>query len=116
MIRTLSRGRRASRLGLVAASAFILTAGLVSVATPAMAQSGSANPYAPDYQHSYRHGAVPTRDAQVKMNSYAAAHPSVIPADSTANLRYGGGVDGIGVTTGHEKVYLVFWGTQWGTQ
>src|SRR5262249_27073722 len=29
---------------------------------------------------------------------------------------YGGGVDGIGVTTGAPKVYLVFWGTQWGTQ
>src|SRR5213078_3208533 len=30
-------------------------------------------------------------------------------------LKYGGGVGGIGVTTGHEKVYLVFYGSQWGT-
>lgn len=32
------------------------------------------------------------------------------------DLNYGGGIDGIGVTTGHEKVYLVFYGSQWGTQ
>ena len=30
-------------------------------------------------------------------------------------LRYGGGTGGIGVTTGHPSVYLVFWGSQWGT-
>ncbi len=32
-----------------------------------------------------------------------------------AQLRYGGGVDGIGVTTGAPKVYIIYWGTQWGT-
>ena len=31
-------------------------------------------------------------------------------------LAYGGGVDGIGVQSGHSKTYLVFYGTQWGTQ
>ena len=31
-------------------------------------------------------------------------------------LAYGGGVDGIGVTNGAPKVYLVFYGHQWGTQ
>src|SRR5262249_17495176 len=30
-------------------------------------------------------------------------------------LSYSGGVNGIGVTSGTPKVYLVFWGTQWGT-
>ena len=30
-------------------------------------------------------------------------------------LSYGGGVDGIGVTTGQPRVYLIFWGSQWGT-
>jgi len=30
-------------------------------------------------------------------------------------LTYGGGVDGIGVTTGAPKVYLIFWGSQWGS-
>jgi serine protease len=28
-------------------------------------------------------------------------------------LRYGGSVDGIGVTTGTPKVYVIFWGSQW---
>jgi hypothetical protein len=36
--------------------------------------------------------------------------------DNSNNLLYGGGIDGVGVTTGAEKVYLVFWGSQWGTE
>ena len=35
---------------------------------------------------------------------------------ATPPLTYHGGVNGIGVTTGPPKVYLVFWGSQWGTQ
>jgi serine protease len=31
-------------------------------------------------------------------------------------LHFRGGIQGVGVTTGKEQVYLVFWGTQWGTQ
>jgi hypothetical protein len=37
-------------------------------------------------------------------------------ASGSGKLHYGGSVDGIGVTTGPPKVYLVFWGTQWGTE
>ena len=37
-----------------------------------------------------------------------AAQPS-----GSGALVYGGGVDGIGVTTGAPKLYLVFWGSQW---
>jgi hypothetical protein len=36
-------------------------------------------------------------------------------ASGTGKLSYGGGVDGIGVTTGPERVYVVFYGSQWGT-
>ncbi|GHF51608.1 hypothetical protein GCM10018790_31850 [Kitasatospora xanthocidica] len=57
------------------------------------------------HTHPYRHGVVPTKEAG------AAA-----TGKRTANLKYGGGVDGIGVTTGAPKVYLIFWGSQWGTQ
>lgn len=39
---------------------------------------------------------------------------AISPATTSA-LIYGGSVDGIGVTTGAPKVYLVFWGKQWGT-
>jgi hypothetical protein len=34
----------------------------------------------------------------------------------TGNLRYSGGVGGVGVLTGPPRVYLVFWGSQWGSQ
>ena len=37
-------------------------------------------------------------------------------ASGSGLLSYGGGIDGIGVTTGPPRVYLVFWGSQWGTQ
>ncbi len=125
MIRTVPGGRWHGRLGLVTLSTIVVFGGLTAVASPvsatpaatATASTASTNPYAPNYQHSYRHGAVPTRTTLTKMQSYAATHPNAVtPADSTQNISYGGGVDGIGVTTGHEKVYLVFWGTQWGTQ
>jgi len=48
------------------------------------------------------------------MRSWSAQHAAA-PALSATNLQYGGGIDGIGVTTGSEKVYLVFYGSQWGT-
>ena len=74
------------------------------------------NPYAPAYQHPYRHGAVPTISQLSKIKSYQQAHPNAKAATSANTLSYGGGIDGIGVTSGIPKVYLVFWGTQWGTQ
>jgi hypothetical protein len=55
--------------------------------------------------HTYRYGEVPL----------LGPTRSALPADSSSNLVYGGGIDGVGVTTGHEQVYLVFWGSQWGT-
>src|SRR5436305_6029900 len=56
------------------------------------------------------HGKVvfPTR-SNAPSAKYAGA------ASGTGQLRYGGAVDGIGVTTGPPKVYLVFYGSQWGT-
>jgi serine protease len=50
-----------------------------------------------------------------KMRAWAIAHPGPHAAPSS-DLEYRGGVDGIGVTSGPEKVYLVFYGSQWGTQ
>jgi serine protease len=55
--------------------------------------------------HPWRHGVVPRRGSSL----------ASIPA-STTNLSYGGGISGVGVTTGPPKVYIVFWGSQWGTQ
>jgi serine protease len=79
------------------------------------AQISTGNPYAPAYQHSYRHGALPTVNQLNLMQAYQHAHPNIAAA-SANTLSFGGGIDGIGVTSGTEKVYLVFFGTQWGTQ
>jgi serine protease len=110
--------RRGARVAVAAAA----IAAVVLACTPAQAQvtradpiappPGSTNPYAPSYQHPYRQGAVPTRSAKANIDAHQAKQ-SLAPA-TASNLRYGGGVDGIGVTTGHPQVYLVFWGSNWG--
>jgi serine protease len=84
------------------------------------------NPYSPQYGHPYRGGAVPTLDGLEQMKAWAAAHPlpatesmaSVAGATIDPNnvMTYGGGTNGVGVMSGQMKVYLVFWGNQWGTQ
>jgi serine protease len=94
------------------------------------------NPHSPRYGHPYRHGVHPTRETHDKMKAWEASNRAVRPADAVQKehgrdgttqpavvaaatgpqtLSYGGGVDSIGVTSGQPKVYLVFWGTQWGT-
>ncbi len=106
-----------------AAAVFLLAAGTgtqafaTTQAGPArMATSGGpvTNPYSPAYHHPYRHGVVPTIGRARQMRTWASQHgaATIQPND----LNYGGGVGGIGVTTGPEKVYLVFYGSQWGTQ
>ena len=117
------RKRRLPRLrgkarGLAAAFAVTVTVGgIAAVAGPAYASPAGGtvnNPYSPAYGHAYRHGVVPTLAQDVKMKHWASTHAAA--AASANNLNYGGGIDGIGVTTGPEKVYLVFYGSQWGTQ
>ena len=105
--------------GLISVAALVLSfGGLAAVADAAPSASpgnsaNAANPYEPSYQHSYRHGAVPTVSQNGKIKAYQQAHPAVAAANT---LSYGGGIDGIGVTSGTPKIYLVFWGTQWGSQ
>jgi hypothetical protein len=112
MTRSVS-SRWAARIGLASLSSFTLAAAMTALAAPA--QAASVNPYSPAYGHPYRHGAVPTRSVNDQMRAYQAAHPDLVTPNAASNLNYGGGVDGIGVTTGAEKVYLVFWGSQWGS-
>jgi serine protease len=82
-------------------------------ASPHQAASRVVNPYSPAYHHAYRHGVVPAIPQQKKMDRWDRNHPRNASAN---DLNYGGGIDGIGVTTGQEKVYMVFYGSQWGTQ
>ncbi|HWE56555.1 MAG TPA: hypothetical protein VG435_13660 [Acidimicrobiales bacterium] len=104
--------RAAAAAGALSATAW-MTGGLV---LPAVAASGHptgsvTNPYSPAYGHSYRRGVVPTRGQQQKMAKYASGQST-----GPKTLSYGGGIDGIGVTSGTPRIYLVFWGSQWGTQ
>ena len=78
-------------------------AALLAISSAASAQVAFART-SPDPTHPARHGIVWERGAQ----------PAVAAA-SQAPLAYGGGNSGIGGTTGSPRVYLVFWGTQWGT-
>ena len=84
--------------------------------------TAAANPYAPDYQHPYRHGALPGRTQLKNMKAYAAAHHGSQAATTAAaatgpeTLSYGGGTNGVGVMDTTPHVYLVFYGTQWGTE
>jgi hypothetical protein len=69
--------------------------------------------------HAYRHGIVPTvEQALVGAKNGTAQHAGIggltLPLLGQ-NLTYGGGNSGVGVTTGAPKVYLVFWGSQWGS-
>ena len=110
--------RRVTLGSFTAAAALTLAAGALAAATGAQAATRAApvtNPYSPAYHHSYRHGVIPTIAVEGKMRQWAQTHQNV-SALSANDLNYGGGIDGIGVTTGHEKVYLVFYGSQWGTQ
>ncbi len=113
--------RMACRAGTAASAVVLATAGVGGAVAasaslrPAGAGAGTgSNPYAPAAGHPYRHGALPTRPAQRAMTRWTSQHP--VPAVSRKNLSYGGGVHGNGVTSGKEKVYLVFYGSQWGTQ
>ena len=113
--------RWATRAGTASVTAVIAAAGLTGTAgaqaaTPAAngaARPPAVNPDSPASGHSYRHGVLPTIGQQRRMNRWATRH-AISPAASAFNLSYGGGVHGVGVTTGHEKVYLVLWGSQWG--
>ena len=75
------------------------------------------NPFAPAYGHPYRHGAVPTREAFEKMKAWEASRPLAPAVPSLFGLlntlSFGGGIDGIGVTSSTPRVYLVFYGSQW---
>jgi serine protease len=92
------------------------TPAAMTAAQAAVTSSPVTNPYSPAYQHSYRHGVVPTVQRLSSMRQWSSSHPGAVAAASANDLNYGGGIDGIGVTTGAEKVYLVFYGSQWGSQ
>jgi hypothetical protein len=100
-------------------AAMVSGAAIAALAAGSLATSGAqaqpvptaANPFNPAYGHPYRHGVLPTVSQLAKMKAYASSHGE---ATSQQTVAYGGGIGGIGVTSGTPKVYLVFWGSQWG--
>jgi serine protease len=103
-------------VGGTAAVIFVaMAAGMPPATSAGPGPASWTNPYSPAYHHPYRRGVVPTIPQQRHMRQWEDTHVMAAAA-ATRNLRYGGAVDGIGVTTGHEKVYLVFYGAQWGAQ
>jgi serine protease len=102
---------------LVSASAFAAQPGHPESANGKPAQHVT-NPYSPAYEHEYRHGVIPTIGVAETMKQWARAHASQnaqAAATNSRTLSYGGGVGGVGVMSGQNKVYLIFYGTQWGT-
>ena len=104
---------KSSLLGLAVATA------VLGLTTSSAFAGGEENPYSPQAGgHSYRHGALATRETTAHMKAWEHAHSAnfAAPTASTGKLSYGGGVGGVGVGSGQVQVYLVFYGTQWGTQ
>jgi hypothetical protein len=108
------------------------TAAAGKAVTAVASGSPVTDPYAPAYQHPYRRGAVPTVGTAARMAAWAQQHPSgataspaakpaAAKATSSNDVSYGGATadtgattDQYGVMTGPQKVYLVFYGSQWG--
>jgi serine protease len=93
------------RVAVTSAAALVLAAAF----TAASASAGSADPAAAGASFGHRLGYVPMTGGH--RPGLGTSTATSIPGA----LSYHGGVDGIGVTTGHEQVYLVFYGSQWGT-
>ena len=106
MLRTPTSARGKARL---AAAAVGASAALIA----ALGTSGSAQA-APAPA---RHGVMPTVAGAAQFRAQAA-HDTATAAAATGpeTLSYGGGIDGIGVMDQHPKVYVIFYGSQWGTQ
>ena len=98
--------RRSALVAAFALATSALAAAALS-ATPAIAAPSAVDALSAHHGHKVTH---PTVGAA--KSSRAAANA---PAKAASQLVYRGGVHGIGVTTGPPKVYLVFWGSQWGT-
>ena len=94
-----SRRTMVARLGGALAACGLVT-GLFGLGEVARA----AAPRPAQSTHAYRHGLVPM----------IGRHQPGVQSTSANNLSYGGGISGVGVTSGPEHVYLVFWGSQWG--
>ena len=98
-----------------------LTAGLTGLAAcssePQATYPGAGqvpvNPYTAQ-KGGHRHWIVPTQETAQQWRAWKAnMRTRNAPAAAANTVLFGGGIDGIGVTSGVPRVYLVFWGSQW---
>lgn len=105
------RNRYGRLIGLLALT---MTTGVTVALSSGAARAtsgGAASNSASSGSAPYRHGVVPPVGSSSGTSTAGAAQ-----LGSTANdMTYGGGIAGVGVTTGPPRVYLVFWGSQWGS-
>ena len=104
-----------ARVGTTAAAAALLCA--TGVALSARAQAAPTQKRDTTGAHPSHHGnakVYPTKEFATDHRSGGKKAAGM--ASGSGPLHYGGGVDGIGVTTGAPKTYIVFYGSQWGTQ
>jgi hypothetical protein len=95
-----------ARRRVVRTSLAVAVGATLLAATPAISAASTAS-NAAGARTMFRPGAIPTVDK---------ARAAAARATGPETLSYGGGIDHIGVTSGHPKVYLVFYGNQWGTK
>lgn len=91
----------------------VILASLVSIVSAHEYVDYANNPYSPTHNHRYRRGVIPDQETWKKMRNYGRQFGTATVNSKV--LVYGGGINGIGVTSGTPKVYLIFWGSQWGT-
>ena len=115
-------------LGLAGATLGTAGVGVTSAATASSASAAvtvspnaGQDPYLPSNGHAYRHGAEPSQSQNAKIHTWDAQHPEARGnagnALSANTMEFYGGVNGgQGVDSSTPKIYLVFWGSQWGTQ
>jgi serine protease len=102
MVTTATRRRREVIAALIAGA---LTVGLSGL--PVDAAAARVDPATNHHGHKVEHPTVE--------GAHNRSPKPAVGAAGSGQLTYRGGVDGIGVTTGAPKVYLVFWGAGWGT-
>ncbi len=112
------------RAGLVLSTALLVAGfvggaeGATAAGAPARFSRTQATVSDPTAGHAYRHGAVPLRTSTSSFGTRTGTHTQTTPRAASAEPGVKGAVTSGGgpVLTGSPKVYLVFWGSQWGTQ
>jgi len=95
----------------------LVIAGIVAIGSLGLAAPALAVPSTVDLVPASQggHHKVPHLTVEGAAKSRAAHKQASGGASGLGNLIYHGGTNGVGVTTGPPKVYLIFWGSQWGT-